>query len=135
MFPHRTWLIQRLQKPQPIRLNGIEVDNPFFFGGGLKNGGLSNEAMNLLRGIFRFDYMGASEFEWGAVPNALRNMAKQSSEGKLTTDLYEVAPGKVVFYVCHKDWKKDVEALLDKLYKGDDYKWLKESRHFKRSLY
>jgi hypothetical protein len=67
----RSWLVQRLRRPWPG-----ERDNPFSFGGGLKNGGLSDEAMGLLRGIFSFDYMGAAEFEFGAVPEALQRIAR-----------------------------------------------------------
>jgi hypothetical protein len=63
-----TYLIQRLKKP-------VKRDNPFAFGGGKRNGGLSDEAMGLLRGIFSFDYMGSAEFEFGAVPEALNRIA------------------------------------------------------------
>jgi hypothetical protein len=72
-----SWLIQRLERPS----DGTALlgrDNPFSFGGGLRNGGLSDEAMDLLRGIFSFDYMGAAEFEFGAVPAALREIAKNA---------------------------------------------------------
>lgn len=55
----QTYLVQRLNRPT----NGY--DNPFSFGGGLKNGGLSEDAMKLLRPIFSFDYMGSAEFEFG----------------------------------------------------------------------
>ena len=49
----RSWLIQRLNKPREYegKLKGLE--NAFSFGGGLVNGGLSKEAMELLN----FDYM------------------------------------------------------------------------------
>jgi hypothetical protein len=73
----RSWLVQRLN--QPNRGTGLlGADNPFSFGGGLRNGGLSDDAMVLLRGIFSFDYMGAAEFEFGAVPEALNALAKDS---------------------------------------------------------
>lgn len=71
----RSYLIQRLRKPFGRNAWGMK-DNPFSFGGGLKNGGLSDEAMDLLRGIFSFDYMGSAEFEFGAVPEALQRIAK-----------------------------------------------------------
>lgn len=71
----RSWLVQRLKKP--YRTDTIlGKDNPFAFGGGLRNGGMSGEAMDLLRGLFAFDYMGAAEFEWGAVPEALNGLAR-----------------------------------------------------------
>lgn len=70
----RSWLIQRLESP---RRGGILGDNPFAFGGGLKNGGLSDDAMGLIRDLWSFDYMGAAEFEFGAVPEALDKIAKR----------------------------------------------------------
>lgn len=51
-------------------------DNPFSFGGGYRNGGLSEDAMVLLRSVWSFDYMGAAEFEFGAVPKALHKLAE-----------------------------------------------------------
>jgi|ERR1035437_2530956 hypothetical protein len=77
-----TRLIQRLKKPfKPVDASGTPLekllaDNPFSFGGGLKNGGLSDKAMELIRDIWEFDYMGAAEFEFGAVPQALEKMVK-----------------------------------------------------------
>lgn len=83
-----TWLIQRLNKPYGKKaFLGVEglVDNPFSFGGGLRNGGLSDEAMDLLREIFSFDYMGAAEFEFGAVPKTLQAIAKDADKYLTTT--------------------------------------------------
>lgn len=77
----RSWLVQRLETPRSFNIGGKTIDNPFSFGGGLKNGGLSDEAMGHLRGIFSFDYMGAAEFEWGAVPKALQKIAKHALVG------------------------------------------------------
>lgn len=57
----QTWLIQRLNKPYPRKDSIGEI---FSFGGGLKNGGLSDNAMALLRPIFSFEYMGAAEFDY-----------------------------------------------------------------------
>jgi hypothetical protein len=77
-----TWLVQRLQKPFKVSPDHqlAKLVNAFSFGGGLRNGGLSAEAMELLRDVLRFDYMGSSEFEWGAVPEALERMAKSELE-------------------------------------------------------
>ena len=71
----RSYLVQRLRKPRGWELT---KDNPFSFGGGLQNGGLSGDAMSLLRPIMAFDYMGAAEFEFGAVPEALSGIAKDA---------------------------------------------------------
>lgn len=84
------YLVQRLEKPHGHI-------NPFSFGGGYKNGGLSDEAMNILKNIFSFDYMGSAEFEWGAVPKAFAELAK------LVTDLEIETVGKV-FILCPKEY-------------------------------
>lgn len=72
----KSWLIQRLNRPRNWDANLGLQDNPFAFGGGLKDGGLSSEAMDLLRGVWSFDYMGSAEFEFGAVPKALNGLAE-----------------------------------------------------------
>ena len=71
-----SWLIQRLQKPFKTDNKLAILANAFSFGGGLVNGGISEEGMKLIKDIFRFDYMGSSEFEWGAVPKAMQKIAK-----------------------------------------------------------
>lgn len=87
----RTWLVQRLQKPfnLPPDHQMAKLANAFSFGGGLRDGGLSKEAMGLIQDIFRFDYMGSAEFEWGAVPEALSKLA--SSELEAFTVAIELA--------------------------------------------
>lgn len=98
MLTQRSYLIQRLERPYRL---GTEhplfgKDNPFSFGGGLVNGGLSKEAMDLTREIWAYDYMGSAEFEWGAVPEALQKLAKSELEtGTITIALNDVA----------KDWR------------------------------
>lgn len=78
----RSWLVQRLNRPfrgnpdSPLAQLGTSLS----FGGGLRNGGLTKDAMALLRQHFEFDYMGAAEFEFGAVPEAFRKMTKADLE-------------------------------------------------------
>lgn len=74
----RSWLVQRLKKPLSGQMGAFA--EAFSFGGGMRNGGLSDDAMTLLREVFAFDYMGSAEFEWGAVPNALQRIAQHQSE-------------------------------------------------------
>lgn len=88
----RSWLVQRLNRP--FKSTGLLGDNPFSFGGGLKNGGLSEEAMSLIRSIWEFDYMGSAEFEFGAVPEALQRIAK-STELIATHFLFDVSSIKM----------------------------------------
>lgn len=110
--PH---LIQRLEKP-------YGKTNPFSFGAGLKNGGLSNRAISTLKTIFSFDYMGAAEFEYGAVPAALAFIAEQSS-------LKAVTSGETqgVFYICPISYEQGVKDVIKVLIEDEHQINLKES--------
>lgn len=100
-----SWLVQRLERP--FKRMGPLTDNPFSFGGGYKNGGLTDEAMGLLRGIFGFDYMGSAEFEFGAVPKALQQIAK----AELTAFTFDI-DGHTIYSLAPAAWKTDVEARI-----------------------
>jgi hypothetical protein len=68
-----TYLIQRLQIPfkeegRAFTKSGVPVDEIFSFGGG--GSGLKPEAWKILAPLWRFDYMGAAEFEFGAFPRS-----------------------------------------------------------------
>lgn len=66
-----SYLIQRLKRPHKSDGPLGDLARCFAFGGGLADGGMSKEAYALVNKLWRFDYMGSSEFEWGAVPAAL----------------------------------------------------------------
>ncbi len=140
----RSWLIQRLKKP--YRKDGIfgGKDNPFSFGGGLRNGGLSDEAMDLLREVFSFDYMGAAEFEFGAVPKALQAMAKDANDYLPTTlsfPLNKVAKGwrdkstedptgeALIYVICRKGEVQEVHNRI----KGWAFKPYDSKNHLKET--
>jgi hypothetical protein len=124
---NRTRLIQRLKAPKGF--------NPFgSFGGGYVNGGLTDEAMEFLNKLWSFAYMGAAEFEWGAVPEALNKIAgycvKEESGGFFEIQLED---GKYVIYViCKKDELKDVEEIIGQVYREEIR--LKEWAGLKKSL-
>ena len=127
-----TWLIQRLTKPMSFKLAGKEMDNPFSFGGGLKNGGLSDEAMGIIRSIWAFDYMGSSEFEWGIVPATLKFLAEQASKKNLVATEYALDNQESVFIICPIPYLEDVQKVIRQL-RADEYKLrLKESCGLKR---
>lgn len=154
MTMENTRLIQRLRKPANFNLGALKLkDNPFSFGGGMVNGGLSAEAMDLLRPIFSFDYMGAAEFEWGAVPQSLTSMVKSIKDYvpfTIELDRKHVAlpwdvkkkdewKGKCQLYVfCRQDQKEEVESRLRLIakdeYKRHDHIFLKEHTRMSDSL-
>lgn len=124
---HRSWLIQRLEKPRNWGTTPF-VDNPFSFGGGMKNGGLSDEAMGLIRDIWSFDYMGAAEFEFGAVPKALQTIAAADLTAfAIAIPLAEVPanwrdktkekPEGVcfIYVLCPQEWQDEVEQRIREL--------------------
>ena len=118
-----TYLVQRLAKPYPVTDSPLsQLGNLFSFGGGLKNGGLSDDAMQLLSPLFRFDYMGSAEFEWGAVPESFRQIAKERKDYAL----WEYTIYDTTFYViAEKSLKEEVNAVIKKL--ADKKLYLKES--------
>lgn len=144
----RSWLVQRLT--QPSHRNGIfGKDTPFSFGGGLLNGGLSSAAMELLRGIFAFDYMGAAEFEFGAVPEALEAMAKadlvafsfdislSEVEANWRDKSKTVPSGDATIYVlAPAEWVVEIERRIRAWAAGshDDELRLKESTRLSSAL-
>lgn len=110
----RSFLIQRLNKP-------VGFVNPFSFGGGLVNGGLSEKASDMLSEIFSFDYMGAAEFEWGAVPAALQFVAEQASAGKLVSGQHQG-----VYYIAPLAYEEGVKRVIDQLINNEYDLRLKE---------
>lgn len=142
----RSYLVQRLEKPTRPTVFG--QDNPFAFGGGLRNGGLSDDAMAALRGIFSFAYMGSAEFEWGAVPQALSGLAKDAKSlvaFEFEVDLADVPPnwrdrgqrgitGTALLYGLSR---RDHEAEVRERVVGwshEQYPRLKESLHLVQTL-
>lgn len=110
-----SWLIQRLEKP-------VGRTNAFSFGGCFENGGLSKNAISVLKDFFSFDYMGSAEFEFGAIPAALTFIHQQSI-------LKAVISGKTqgVFYICPKSYETGVISLIKTLLKDERSLLLKES--------
>ena len=107
----RSWLVQRLNPPhRSDRFGG----NPFAFGGGYKNGGLTDEAMAAVSSVCSFDYMGAAEFEFGALPKALHAMSKM----KLIATSAEVSAG-TVYLLCPAEWVEELTARIDGWASGD----------------
>ena len=108
----KTYLVQRLLEPIVPRKNKL-LDNPFSFGGGLVNGGFSEEAYSIVKQLWSFDYMGSSEFEWGAVPITMDKIAKYSSESR--AKLGEIELKKPIFYLCESGTEKEVEQRISQI--------------------
>ena len=142
-----TWLVQRLRKPHKATGPLAGLANAFAFGGGLRNGGLSDEASGALNQIMSFDYMGAAEFEFGALPKMLSAFAKDHKDlvaEPITIALRDVAAdfrlkdktapeGAVTVYLlCRKSHRAEVEKRVREM-AAKDYT-LKESTRLPSTL-
>lgn len=117
------YYVQRLEKPR----GNV---NPFSFGGGLVNGGISKEGMDLLKDIMSFDYMGSAEFEWGAVPTALQALA--NPELKAATNSITLKEQEV-YIIAPKATIDDITTWIINAADGN-HGHLKESLGFKGAL-
>jgi hypothetical protein len=88
----QSYLIQRLSAP---RVGGLGVRNPFSFGAG--GGRLSNEALDLLAPVLNFEYMGAAEYEFGAIPEGLNKIHQHASKGNLSFGTVDVKLKEIKF--------------------------------------
>jgi len=83
--PARTMFVQRMKRPlPPVKLAGHEMPPDLFsFGGGLVHGGFTKEAAAAIHQLWTWDYMGASEFEHGAVVLALGHLVDRAKRHEL----------------------------------------------------
>lgn len=98
----RTRLIQRLLKPTG-RIN------PYSFGA-VQNGGLSDEAAERLKDVFSFDYMGAAEFEYGAVPAAISFIDEEAKKSRVLSSQHQG-----VYYICPTSYEQGVQKVIGAL--------------------
>ncbi len=135
------YLVQRLLPPTESKFGGVRVDQVFAFGGG--GSGLSEKAWAIIKDLWTFDYMGASEFEWGAFPKSVEKFLKHKRisfsidiKAKDIGDSYERAyprkgappppekkDGKV-FIICREDQKDFVEDVIRLYAKGKHYEYI-----------
>jgi hypothetical protein len=120
--PRHSWLVQRLIEPQAVERHS--------FGGGYAYGGLSEAARAVTHTCFDFDYMGAAEFEFGAVPEALSLIWRRQGESRSTYSGWTMsldvsAPGDgavmrealytvsaEVYVIAPQEWTTEIEERI-----------------------
>ena len=132
-FMKRTWLIQRLNKPNNIFKKMGFKSNPFEFGGGYLRGGLDEKAYDMLNQFISFEYMGSSEFEWGALPDALRNILDYIKKRDYANGLIK-HNGKDIYVLCKESEKQKVSEIIGQLLKDERQLHLKELCGLKDAL-
>lgn len=110
------YLIQRIRKPQGYV-------NPF---DGVSNNFAPDSALIINQRLFTFDYMGSAEFEWGAVPKALRMLSEISNSGNLYYGEVSLGVNCIVYFICDKIFTKKVIDFLETLFDSPDKVYLKE---------
>lgn len=127
IYMEKPWLVQRLQKPYKRQNVITNMINSLSFGGGLKHGGLSEDDMKLIQDIFRFDYMGSAEFEWGAIPTALNRIIKNHGDYIAFEMLCNTKEGNsgTIYVICHHDICEGVKKWIEyKSYDEYDKKYM-----------
>jgi hypothetical protein len=126
-----TYLIQRLEQPHR-RDGGIGAAllDALAFGGG--GSGLSRKAHEALSECFSFDYMGAAEFEFGALPKSLEPFVhdheklrayeialgpKEYADGfarrwKSKGRQFPAKPARPVYLLCREGDREYVESVV-----------------------
>lgn len=99
----KTYLIQRLKAPRG-RIN------PHSFGGGLRNGGLSDRAARSLADVWDFAYMGDGRYENGSVQRALEKIFDYSLRGEAAAG--NLTLKKEVFYLCQNSDREEIEKRI-----------------------
>lgn len=139
------YLIQRFTAPP--EKTGSPLDNAHrVFGGAMR---LSEEAWDLLDAIFTVDYMGAAEFEFGALPQCLTRMlaaadsfVRGSTEVTPFNDARKYRKGlqfpdptpKRVWFFCHQKHAELLPVLLQELAVTPLKHRLKENPRFAQAL-
>jgi hypothetical protein len=109
--------IQRLNPPRPGK-----PANPFSFGGGLVNGGISDEAMAQLSELAVFDYMGAAEYEFGRLPAAFSKMFANNSTDPLRLKKIKVL-SKDVWVLMNSSLMKEAVDVVKRLGSTKKMEW------------
>jgi len=123
----QTWLVQRLnKKPTSSFLAKAEQ----VFGGGAL--ALKPEAWKLLQSIFGIDYMGAAEFEFGALPKSFQELARDS-QNLITFEMRtKPFPDAPVYVLCRKEHEVGAREIIELI--AQDKLKLKESTYFRRAF-
>lgn len=69
-------------------------------------------------GIIRLDYMGSAEFEFGAVPNSLKQIRTSLNNYDFFTWHWAFAPDKPITFFCKILDREEVEKVLVELAHG-----------------
>jgi hypothetical protein len=83
----------------------------------IQRGTIENqESKKGIDSIVHFDYMGAAEYEWGALPNSLERLRNKINE---YTYLDIIINGKTISVFCNNNQKPDVKLYLEELANGE----------------
>ncbi|MDG6990417.1 MAG: hypothetical protein JRM99_03225 [Nitrososphaerota archaeon] len=108
-------MLQRLVVPSGLGMNQWVAFTPFGAGG---KGGFDHATLKALDGVFDFDYMGAADFEWGAVPTALSSLRACVKEKRASYGSFLYRSAIPIYFICAVEDKKRVLGAIRRLLKG-----------------
>lgn len=131
--PLNSYLIQRLKNPIPIINSEIEwLLESFKFGGNTDRlGGFDEDFAKKLANVFSFHGMGSSEYEWGAVPNAIEMFNEKNIDQSLVFvnfELYLPKYKKYLYVICRKSHIRSIKFRLKALAETSHFKLLRKKR-------
>jgi hypothetical protein len=104
-----TCYVQRIKRPLTENPDEVTIDEVFSFGGG--GSGLSRDAWRIIRPIMSFDYMGAAEYEFDALPKAFQQIVAFSKSGELIAETHTIGD-HVVFVLGNKTMMAEIVGRL-----------------------
>jgi len=134
------YIVQRLHKPYEGELKTpLQALCKY----GLAATGLPAKIKEILSEVCVFDYMGSSEYEFGAIPKALKALAINadnlccaelscSYSYKSWSDKEKKEGSRTVYVICDSKMSKDVHSYLDQMARGEEH--CKERTEFAGSL-
>jgi len=121
-----SYLIQRLRRPH-------DSVNPFSFGAGGPYGGFNPEALAIVSKVWCFDYMGAAQFEQGAVPEALERIVQYAHQGKARNHTLFL-DGHSVYSLSEQGTEQEVAQRITQMYTDERTLHLREYCGLRASL-
>ncbi len=120
---NNTWLVQRLNMP----LKDSNFINPF----NPSINSIPEKALKLLQTLFTIDYMGAAEFEFGAIPKSLSIIL--SNEFNFIPFRVTLEDKYTCYVYCKEEVKDEVVERVKELFKKNSSIRLKEYSNFRES--
>lgn len=108
-------LIQRLERYGYNEIPPNILDKPF--GYGIYEGYRTDDGRNDIKSLFSYSYMGSSEFEFGAIPEAWNRLILLIEEKQICTGTLNLDEINEIYYICPEKIKENIIKEITMYYK------------------